>query len=212
MNDIIPPLNIDGFDPLPLDLQGWQSFCPIFERLIVKKRPNVIVEVGSWKGASAINMANICKKHSIPATIYCVDTWLGAKEFWTHPTPERDLKLRNGFPQVYYQFLSNVIRMGHHDMIRPVPVPSSIGLEIVPSPDLIYIDGDHSYDGVLADFSKAIKVGKRECIIFGDDYCNGAFHVKQAVDDVAAREDYVIQFESRDPARNPGEKWFWILE
>ena len=43
-------------------IQGWNSNNPAFRELIEKKRPKVIIEVGTWLGASAINMAAICKE------------------------------------------------------------------------------------------------------------------------------------------------------
>jgi hypothetical protein len=40
----------------PEDVQGWGSTHPIFHILIDAIRPATIVELGSWKGASAIHM------------------------------------------------------------------------------------------------------------------------------------------------------------
>jgi hypothetical protein len=54
--------NEDVYDlaaPLTLDLQGWASTHPIFEKTIETLRPELIVEVGTWKGASAVHMAKL---------------------------------------------------------------------------------------------------------------------------------------------------------
>ena len=53
------------------DLTGWGGEHPIFEKLILnlKSQLPIIVEVGTWKGQSAINMANILKKNDIKGKI-----------------------------------------------------------------------------------------------------------------------------------------------
>ena len=87
-----------------VDMQGWGSTHPVFDVLLPKLRPRVIMEVGTWKGASAINMATICKKHDIACEIICVDTWLGSPGLYTRPgEPFYDsLAHVNGYPNLYY--------------------------------------------------------------------------------------------------------------
>ena len=204
------PLDLTGFNPWPQDLQGWQSTCPIFEELIRETKPKVIVEIGTWKGGSAINMAKLCKYYGCDTKIYCIDTWLGASEFWTNPTPERNLHLHYGYPQIYYQFLSNVVRNDVADCIIPVPLPSSIGIHLVPNADLIYIDGDHSFDGCLQDVTNAYSKLNPGGVMFGDDYCNNIFQVKEAVH--TWHEKYLMEapIEYRGRSIGSPEQWFWL--
>ena len=206
------PLDLTGFNPWPQDLQGWQSNCPIFEELIDKVQPKTIVEIGSWKGGSAINMAKLCKARGLDTKIYCIDTWLGASEFWTNPTPERNLHLHYGYPQIYYQFLSNVVHNDVVDCIIPVPLPSSIGIHLVPNADLIYVDGDHSYAGALQDITNAYEKLIKEPgkVIFGDDYCNDIFEVKRAVDEFS-QGFHVPRVHFRGRHEGSTEKWFWFI-
>lgn len=165
-----------NFTPLPEKLSGWGSNDPFFEKILLEVNPNLIVEVGTWLGGSAINMANICKKHNLNCNkIYCIDTWLGAEEFWTFlaHTPERDLNCLHGFPQVYYQFLSNVIHNNAQDLIQPIPNTSVIGFEILKhfkiNPDLIYIDGSHLENDAYQDIKNYYSILNRGGVIFGDD-------------------------------------------
>ena len=69
----------EGAKLVPLDLQGWASDDPILAACIAKVRPKLIIEVGSWKGASAVKFAKWMKKAN-PSTncfqLICVDTWL----------------------------------------------------------------------------------------------------------------------------------------
>lgn len=172
---------------LPLDLQGWHSDDPVFEKLIIEVKPKTIIEVGTWKGGSAINMANICKKNQLETKIYCVDTWLGALEFWCalNDTAERDLMLKNGYPSIYYQFLSNVIHTNNQDVILPVPITSTIASKYFKffniKADLIYVDGSHDYEDVLSDIKNYMPLLNDGGIMFGDDYGGCWMEVVQAV-------------------------------
>jgi len=178
----------EGFTPMPDDMQGWNSIHPVFGQLIDRTNPKTIIEVGTWKGASALYMADLCHSKSLNSHIYCVDTWLGAVEFCTTlaDTPERDLLLRNGYPQIYYQFISNVIHKGHQQRITPVPNTSLNAAKILAyhgvKAELIYIDGSHEYDDVKADIKAYLPLLKPGGIMFGDDY--GWQGVQQAVNEM----------------------------
>jgi SAM-dependent methyltransferase len=182
---------------MPEDLQGWNSDSKIFDDLILEVKPKVIIEVGTWKGRSAIHMADVVKANKIPCSyIYCVDTWLGAIEFWTNlaHTPERDLLLKNGYPQVYYQFISNVIHHKHQDIIVPFPNTSTTAAKFFATtgvaPDLVYIDASHEYSDVLEDIRLYYWLLNPGGVLFGDDYFN--FNgVKDAVD-VSPAEHQVL--------------------
>jgi cephalosporin hydroxylase len=176
---------------------GWNSTNEIFRNLIEITRPKVIIEVGSWHGKSTIHMAKICREMGLGTKIYCVDTWLGAIEFYTNPTPERDLLLKDGYPQVFYKFLENIRNESVDDMIVPIPLPSNMAHKILPNADLIYIDGSHEYEDVKSDIEIYRKKLNQNGMMFGDDYGNTVFPgVKKAVDEVPS----IIV-----------ERWFWIF-
>lgn len=166
----------DNVDLLPLDLQGWNGTANIFVDLISELRPNIIVEVGTWKGQSAITMGNSIQKLELSSKIYCIDTWLGAIEFLTElkDTPERNLLLKNGYPQIYYQFLSNVIHTGLTDIIIPIPNTSYIGYRYLLYhniiPDLVYIDASHEEFDVYQDLQNYYSILSPNGVIFGDDF------------------------------------------
>jgi Methyltransferase domain len=168
-----------GFDAgaWPPDLHGWGGDSPAFRELILETKPRLIVEVGTWKGASAIEMARVLADAGLPGEILCIDTWLGALEFWTdHDDPERyrSLRLRHGWPQVYYQFLANVVHRGHQSRIIPFPQTSATGALWLRYYDiraeLIYIDASHEEEDVLADLSAYWEVLAPGGTLFGDDY------------------------------------------
>jgi hypothetical protein len=175
-----------SFDPeklgLRLDLQGWNSKAPIFAELLAEIRPQVIIEVGTWKGASAIHMARTAKSIGLDCKIICVDTWLGSLEFWDRANNPAfadfdrygALKLRHGFPNVYYQFLANVVICEVQDYIVPFPQTSQIAAEFFKMKDLkanlIYLDGSHEEKFVVQDIIDYLPLRAEGGIIFGDDF------------------------------------------
>lgn len=186
------------------DLQGWHSTDPIFARLIEEVKPKRIIEVGSWKGASAIHMAGLTKP--LGTCIYCVDTWLGGVDHMLSYSPIDHIPKKEGYPQLYYQFLHNVRESGHADRIFPIPNSSPNGARYLKAKgikaDLIYIDGSHEAMDVMADI-----VLYRECleeggIMFGDDFAFPG--VAQAV----------TQWLTQNPHRNGfvEDSGFWIIK
>lgn len=167
----------EGFKPVGApDNQGWNSRNPVFQKLIEEVRPALVIEVGSWKGGSALNMAAQLKRLGLAAELICVDTWLGAMEFWNPEDKERyeGLRLLHGFPSVYYTFLSNVVHAGFQDIITPFPLSSvSAALwfrkrEI--KADLIYIDASHEEEDVRADLEAYWPALREGGVMFGDDF------------------------------------------
>ena len=89
------------FGSFPCDLQGWGGDSPAFAELIKAVRPALVIEVGTWKGASAVSMADAAEREGLSTTIVCVDTWLGALEFRTDQADAerfQALECRHGFP------------------------------------------------------------------------------------------------------------------
>jgi hypothetical protein len=159
-------------------LQGWGSDHPAFEEIISQIQPKIILEVGTWKGASAIHMARLCESLGLDETIIvCVDTWLGSIEFWTdHNDSDRylSLALKNGYPTVYYQFLANVVFNKMESRIIPFPVTSALAAKFFQNYqvkfDLIYIDASHEYEDIMYDLNLFWGLVNQSGILFGDDF------------------------------------------
>ncbi|MDX2270843.1 MAG: class I SAM-dependent methyltransferase [Cyanobacteriota bacterium] len=181
----------DHFHPnqYPLDLQGWGSHHPIFEKLITTTEPKVIIEVGTWKGASALHMASLLREKSLDSIIICVDTWLGGIEHLMRTddfSREQFTKsLQNGYPTLYFQFLANVSHLELQDYIIPIPNTSTIASKYLAAfdvqSDLIYIDAGYDEESVFQDISHYWKLLKPNGIIFGDDWDPGWYGVICAV-------------------------------
>ena len=165
------------FAARPFDGHGWGSDSPAFRELILAEKPRLIIEVGTWKGGSALHMAGVLEAAKLPGTILCIDTWLGALEFWTDLTdPERygSLRHEHGWPTVYFQFLANVCHRSLQHRIVPFPQTSATGALWLRyyglRGDLIYLDGSHEEDDVYQDVLDYWEVLTPGGTIFGDDW------------------------------------------
>ncbi|MEX0808730.1 MAG: class I SAM-dependent methyltransferase [Dongiaceae bacterium] len=185
-----------GFDKAayPTDLQGWGSTDPIFSALFDKLRPRRVAEIGTWKGASALHMAQLANEYGIQdCEIVCIDTWLGSVEHWffrERPDYFPSLKLKHGYPTLYMTFLANVIEAGAVDRIVPFPVASTAAARFLAAHgilfDLIYIDAAHQYDEVQLDVGLFWPLVRPGGVMFGDDYVDSFPGVIRAVDEFAA--------------------------
>ena len=166
-------------------IQGWGSDEPVFKKVIDDVKPKTIIEVGSWKGASAVHMASLCD-----ATIYCVDTWLGDMVNWERMdggvNPESHLPLNSiGYPAVFDEFHKNIEEYRHR--IFPVIMTSWQGAFYLYKKkvfaDLIYIDASHYFMEVLRDAEVYWDLLNEGGVMMFDDYQFSLWvEVKKAVD------------------------------
>lgn len=205
--EFIKNLKSAAFDNLSIDghiedLHGWMDNA--FSRIIQKKleqrdrdAPLLVVEVGSWKGRSCVTMAETIKGMGFTNfNIICIDTWLGAPEFWTwgldDPTRGGSLNRVNGYPSVFLTFTKNIKLWGHHDVVAPFPLSSQQALEVFKyyklEPDLIYVDASHEYEAVKEDIKGWSSILKQNGVLMGDDYTEGWPGVLRAVNEFCTPE------------------------
>ena len=88
------------------------------------------------------------------------------------------LGYKNGYPTMYYKFISNVILEGVQDVIQPFPFPSSVAFKTLEKlfkrfdvkADFIFVDGSHEECDVALDlyyYYQLLKDGGR---LWGDDW------------------------------------------
>lgn len=164
---------VKTFDGLPpdVDWQGWNADRPIFKELIEAHDPRLIVEVGSWKGCSAANMAKLAPL----AEIYCVDTWQGGIDHVLSNKPHDAIPTDEfGAPRLYHQFLRNVASTEEADRIHPIIGTSINGAKVLAhfsmNADLIYIDGSHEYEDCYNDLRAYWPLVAPGGVMFGDDF------------------------------------------
>lgn len=179
-----PPQNLR-----PLDLQGWRSVHPYLEEAVIAFRPTVVVEIGTWKGASALYLARTMAARGVAGTVVAVDTWLGAVDHWADPVLFAELATEHGFPSLYRTFLANVVREGLADRIVPLPLDSVNAAALMRlrgvTADVIHLDAGHEEASVAADLRAWWPILRPGGLLIADDYdsLGGRFPgVSRAVD------------------------------
>ena len=176
-------LDLEGFDP---DFQGWGADHPIFEQVLVELRPAVVVEVGTWKGASLLQMHALARRHRLDTSFICIDTWLGSSENWIKPEPRPNMRLEGGHPTLYRQFVANLIARDATDNVYPLPMSSTVGARLLHGlgveADVIYVDAAHEEEELTLDLMLFWRVLRPGGVMFGDDYVPRWSGVVRAVD------------------------------
>jgi predicted O-methyltransferase YrrM len=129
-----------------------------------------ILEIGSWKGRSAIAMAS-----NTDGLVYCVDTWSGHLDASDHFSAEcfKDF-IRNtkGF--------TNIIPFPL-ESLQAAAIFQRFGFQF----DFIFIDGRHDYEGVVRDLVAWAPLLAPGAILAGHDYGHPDWpDVKTAVDEL----------------------------
>jgi cephalosporin hydroxylase len=198
-----------------IEMYGWYYDHPAFQQIISQLKPTKIIEVGSLYGASAIHMAKLTKELGLDAEILCIDTFLGAPEYWEEATMPQ-LKLRCGFPRFYEQFMVNVIKSGQQDVITPFPLVSTLAAQVLRSQkisaDLIYVDAAHTYREALADIQAFWPLVRPGGVMFGDDFDVTWPGVVRAVHEWTEEEGLNLgrstAMASTPTGSGPNTKWF----
>lgn len=141
---------------------------------------SIIVEIGSWKGKSTVALAEAVKDKN--CTIFCIDLWNNDNMF---------MESEDIFPA----FLENV---KPYDFVIPIKSNSKYAEVIVNQIDLLFIDGDHSEEGVRADIDKYSKYLKPGSYVLFHDYGGYWTGVSKAISDSGIdkklTEDIFLEF------------------
>ena len=188
-----------NFRPEAVDLQSWGQDHPLFHHCISVLKPKLIIEVGSWKGVSAICMARSLNTLGLRCEVLCVDTWLGSPEHWLASGDNEfwfdSLGIVNGYPTLYNTFLNNVISQGLQEYITPLPLPSETAFFVLERLDekaqLIYIDAGHEYESVYRDIQMYWKLLDNDGVMVLDDF-NSWPGVSKAVYQFAYENDLFV--------------------
>lgn len=124
------------------------------------KGKGVIVEIGSWKGKSTICLAKGVGKKKIK--VFAVDPHdvtfniegEGDLPSWTRNTYKDKLKLKGVKKSSSLKdFERNIEKANVRDIVKKVVKTSREAANLINEPiELIFIDGDHGYEGVKEDF------------------------------------------------------------
>ena len=135
-------------------------------------RPVHVLEIGSWAGASAVSWATAVTALASGGRVLCVDRWL--PYFDTEIEQEShyaDMNAAAEHGDVFRLFLHN---LGAAGVANVVEYKVGTSRDLLPqlearSFDVIYVDGSHAVDDVLADLSQANRLIREGGILCGDD-------------------------------------------
>lgn len=129
------------------DIEGW-LFDEEAELLIKYARDNNVVELGSYCGKSTVAMAGVAKQ------VMAVDTFDGRATTSQKPTLEEFMNNTKDLNVTIFKGTTT-------DMSELIKIKT----------DLLFIDADHSYEGVSSDFTLYFpKVKSKGYIILHDSY------------------------------------------
>jgi len=124
-----------------------------------KKTEGVFVEIGSYLGASSCFIAHGIKASCKFSKLYCIDTW-------------KNDAMSEEKTDTFGDFLKNT--HNYKDIIIPVREKSDKAVsriqEEIDSIDFLFIDADHSYEGVFSDWSLYSPLLKSGSIVIFHDY------------------------------------------
>ena len=147
-------------------------------RTLLGKEPKVYLEIGTYCGASALLM----QSHPYPTEIHCVDPMNLDPSHFLGTMSQRDTIEKNihNYPKPERVHLHQ--HFSHDKNLLQHFVDTNLAI------DLLFIDGNHSYKMVIADFLNFSPFVNKGGFIIFDDYYDFQFspQVKPAVDAIAA--------------------------
>ncbi|EKO3576517.1 class I SAM-dependent methyltransferase [Vibrio metschnikovii] len=152
----------------------------------------VMAEIGCYAGESS---AMFLKSGKI-TEFHAIDVW--DKNWVPHYDETREHLIKNQksiYEDIDWAFWSFKERVkGFNVKIHKMTFDEA--MENIPPLDFIYIDGDHSYKGVMSDILNAKEIIKKNGIIAGHDYCDQYKGAIKAVNQVFGKPDRVYRDSS----------------
>jgi len=184
------------------NVEGFFWFEEAYRRLLMAlptDQPSRWVEIGSYQGKSASWLGVEILNSGKPVHLYCVDSFVG----WDGELQGLELLTR-------FQENTKPIRDALGDRFTVWPLPSLEAAECFEdnSCDVVFVDGDHEYNAVLADISAwwpKLKVGG---FMAGDDF--NMYPVMRAVVEHFAPSGYILVHGWNDHPTQAGPWPTWI--
>lgn len=150
----------------------------------INKKNMKMLEVGSYLGESSKIFLDTDKFDEI----YCLDAWAGGYDHSDYASQNM-----NGVEDIFLEFANKYPETIKVYKNYSCNIPYIFEDEIF---DFIYIDADHSYEGVKKDITNCLSKLKKGGFIGGHDYTYQLFDVKKAVDEILGEPDKIFQDSS----------------
>lgn len=156
--------------------QGWFHHGEKILELVEQHKPQVTVELGTWRGASAIALARVVRAWG--GVIYCIDTWAGQVAGSRGGTVQ-------GKPAMLAECAGNLIAAGVAPLVRLIPTRTDQAAALWHEPiDFLYVDADHTKPSVKGDLTLWWPHLRAGGLVAGDDYDSSLYPgVREAWDE-----------------------------
>jgi predicted O-methyltransferase YrrM len=171
---------MEHFNNSPQFGENWFTFEKLYSEMV--KRFNSgshFVELGSWKGRSSAYMAVEIVNSNKQIKFDCIDSWQVDAAWSSSLTGDEAAAI----------FLNNIKPVAH--IINTIRKDSSSAASdyLNATLDFVFIDADHSYEGVKKDIVAWLPKVKKGGVLAGHDYA-WTPGIRQAVDEVFGTGNY----------------------
>ncbi len=156
------------------------------------------LEVGSWQGLSSIVVSmGLVSNYNFEGQVYCVDPWeiMPEQEMFSKFVQQNDL---------YQVFCENIEKTQMKHFIHPLRGKSvEVAEKVNEQFDVIFIDGEHTFEGCYTDIKAWLPKLKKEGKMFGHDAYPGG-GVINALEKIKSEEG--INYKINEP---PFTHYMW---
>lgn len=180
------------------DLFGFFWFEEAYKRLLATlplDQPSSFVEIGSYQGKSAAFLGVEILNRGLPCTLHCVDSW-------ERPNDQEGPPIRAAFDTNMGPLKA---RLNGRFLVHAIPSVIAAPQFADESVDVVWIDGDHSYDAVTADIQAWWPKVKPGGWMGGDDYM--MLPTARAVCDAFAPTYILVHGWATIPEPRPWPSW-----
>lgn len=167
--------------------------------LNILPKNSVGIEIGVWKGDFSAQIL----KNTEPRALHLVDPWLvsDASDRTSEAWYGADRITQDAMDAIHAQVARRFARERSSGQveIHRTDAREALGAMDADSVDYVYVDGDHSYEGVSADLAEALRVTKVDGFICCDDYLLGAWWkdgVVRAVHELLASQPVTVYYKA----------------
>ncbi len=166
-------------------LTGWCAYSKgaLIMDLIIKHKPQTIVEIGVWGGKSLVPMAYVLRELG-RGKVYGIDPWDKDESLqWVVDESNRKYWGWADHNAILYELLEKIERFELSDQIELIRATSE-DAPLIYDIDMLHIDGNHSEETSFIDVTKWVPLVKSGGWIFFDDlhwYENGKYTTAKAV-------------------------------